>query len=166
MITDSDRWVRNTPTEIERYRSGPTLEAAGLSPLTLMMARNLPLPAAVRHGAWLTQTREAALATAPLAGLIAVRHRYDRPLALAAGRVWQRLHLSATLAGVAMQPLNQPMEVVDRDLKLRRGTAWEKRLAALTGGSDWQPTFSFRAGMPTRPGGRSPRRALTGVVLG
>lgn len=90
-----------------------------------------------------------------MTGLIAVRDRHDRSLAFAAGRVWQRLHLSATLASVAMQPLIQSMEVVDRDRQLGPGSAWEARLAALTGGSEWQPNFSFRAGMPTQPAARA-----------
>ena len=47
-----------------------------------------------------------------LTGLIAVSDRYDRKAMLAAGRVWQRLHLSATARGLAMQPLNQPIEMI------------------------------------------------------
>lgn len=166
MIADSDRWVRSTPAEIDRFRSGPTLETAGLSPMTLMMAKTLPLPAGAKHQAWFTQTRDAQVPSAPLTGFIAVRDRYDRPMALAAGRLWQRLHLSAILAGVAVQPLNQPMERVDRDRQLGRGTAWDRRLAALTGSADWRATFSFRAGMATHPAGPSPRRALDDVVAG
>lgn len=164
MIADSDRWVRSTAAEIEQFRSGPTLETAGLSPMTLMLAKTVPLPASTKHQAWLDQTRDGMLATAPLAGVIAVRDRYDRPMALAAGRLWQRLHLSATLAGVAMQPLNQPMEVVDRDRQLGRVSDWESRLGKLTGSPDWKPTFSFRAGMPSRAAGPSPRRRLADVI--
>jgi hypothetical protein len=166
MIADSDRWIRSTLAQIEKFRSGPTLETAGLSPMTLMMARTLPLPEATKHEAWLSQTRDAQLSTAPLTGFIAVRDRYDRPTALAAGRAWQRLHLAATLAGVAMQPLNQPMEMVDRDRQLGRGSAWEQRLARVIGSAEWQPTFSFRAGMPSRGAPPSPRRALGDVTVG
>ena len=39
----------------------------------------------------------------------------------AAGRVGQRLHLSAT-ARLAMQPLNQPIEMIDRERQSGRGT--------------------------------------------
>lgn len=165
MIADSDRWVRTTSAEIEKFRSGPTLETAGLSPLTLMLAKAVPVPAKTQHEAWLSQTRGAQLSTAPLTGFIAVRDRHDRSAALAAGRAWQRLHLAATLSGVALQPLNQPMEVVDRDHQLGRGAAWDHRLSHLTGSDDWQPTFSFRAGMPTHDAPASPRRALGDVVV-
>ena len=67
------------------------------------------------HAAWLNQTRDVQLASAPLTGLIAVSDRYDRKATLAAGRIWQRLHLSATARGLAMQPLNQPIEMIDRE---------------------------------------------------
>lgn len=164
MIADSDHWVRTTSAQVEKFRSGPTLEAAGLSPMTLMLARTIPLPAATQHQAWLNQTRRVQLATAPLTGFIAVRDRYDRPMALEVGRAWQRLNLNATLAGVALQPLNQPMEMVDRDRQLGRGDGWGQRLAGLTGSADWQPTFSFRAGMPTHAAPASPRRALKDVI--
>jgi hypothetical protein len=164
MIADSDHWLRSTPAQIERYRSGPTLETAGLSPLTRLMAQTLPLSASFKHEAWLDQTREAQVATAPMTGLIAVRDLYDRPSALAAGRLWQRIHLNATLAGVALQPLNQPMEMVDRERQLKQGSAWSDRMAALVGAAGWRPTFSFRAGMAPRPADASPRRALADAI--
>src|SRR5262249_15652168 len=41
MIGDSDRWFRASPSEIEKYRSGTTLEAAGLSSSALAIARIL-----------------------------------------------------------------------------------------------------------------------------
>jgi hypothetical protein len=165
MIADSDRWIRTTPAQIEKYRSGPTLETAGLSTMTLMLARTLPTPPKVQHDAWLSNTR-GQLATARLTGFLAVRDLYDRPGALAAGRAWQRLHLATTLAGVALQPLNQPMEAVDRDRQLGRGSAWAQRMAALVGEPGWRPTFSFRAGISTHRAPPSPRRALRDVLAG
>jgi len=165
MIADSDRWIRSDAAQVEKYRSGPTLETAGLSPATYLMAKTLPLPARFKHDAWVSQTRDSQVATAPLTGFIAARDRYDRPTALAVGRIWQRLHLAATLAGVAVQPLNQPMEMVDRERQLGRPPAWDHRLAAVTGAPDWQPTFSFRAGLSPHTAGASPRRALADAIV-
>jgi hypothetical protein len=166
MIGDSDRWFRGSASEIGKHRSGPSLDTAGLSPLALTAAKILLpiLPASTNHDAWLAQTRGTQLATAPIVGIIAVKARYDRPASLTAGRAWQRLHLSAARAGVAMQPLNQPMEMADRDNQLGRAPLWEQRLEELMGTPGWQPTFSFRAGIAMRAAPASARRDLHDVL--
>ncbi|HME85022.1 MAG TPA: hypothetical protein VKG91_10850 [Roseiarcus sp.] len=164
MIADSDRWFRSSRAEIDAHRDGPTLEAAGLSVFVLTYARLFPVSPETSHAAWLTNTRDAQLASAPVTGLIAVRDRYDRKATLAAGRLWQTLHLSATARGLALQPLNQPIEMIDRERQTGQGDQWAKRIARLTG-DDWQATFAFRAGYASRPAPPSPRRRLADVVL-
>jgi hypothetical protein len=163
MIADSDRWFRDSRQAIEQHRDGPTLEAAGLSALTLMFAQLFPVSAETSHQAWLSQTRDVQIATAPLVGFIAVRDRYDCVGTIAAGRLWQRLHLSATSHGVAMQPINQAVEMVDRESREGRGSLWASRLSQLTG-DDWQATFSFRAGFASKTAPASPRRRLADVL--
>jgi hypothetical protein len=162
MIADSDVWFRDSAQQVALHRDGPSLETAGLSPVRLALARILPLSPASAHDGWLTQTAMQ-LATAPLVGLIVVRDRYDRPAALAAGRLWQRLHLSATANGVALQPLNQPIEMIDRERQTGRGTAWADRVAGLTRDAGLA-TFAFRAGMPATAVPPSARRPLAAVV--
>jgi hypothetical protein len=163
MIGGSDRWFRSSRAEIDAHRDGPTLEAAGLSVFVLTYARLFAVSPETSHAAWLTNTRDTQLASAPLTGFIAVRDRYDRKSALAAGRAWQSLHLSATAEGLALQPLNQPIEMIDRERQTGQGTAWAKRIAGLTG-DDWQATFAFRAGYASRPAPPSPRRRLADVL--
>ncbi len=163
MIADSDRWFRASSREIDAHRDGPTLDAAGLSTLTLIFAHLFSVSAEASQRAWLEQTRDTQLPTAPVAGLIAVRDRYDRPGAIAAGRAWQRLHLDATSRGMAMQPLNQPIEMIDRKRQTGAGSDWARRVARLTG-DEWQATFAFRAGFSSSLAGPSPRRRLADVV--
>ena len=165
MIADSDRWFRDSSQAIDAHRDGPTLDAAGLPFLTLLFARMFTVSAETSHRAWLKQTREVQVPTAPMVGLIAVRDRYDRGNTIAAGRAWQRLHLNATTRGMAMQPLNQPIEMIDRERQLGRAPAWAVRMARLTG-DDWQATFSFRAGFATQSAPASPRRRLQDVLMG
>jgi hypothetical protein len=165
MIADSDRWFRATDAEIELNRDGPTLYCAGLSPLVLLGARLMPISAASAHRHWIDQTRDAQLGTNPVIGLITVKDLYDRDQALRGGRLWQRLHLQGTLLGLGMQPLNQLPECVDRELQLGKPAAFAKTLAGFCGDSQWQPTFAFRVGWPTRPAAASPRRALQSVVM-
>lgn len=165
MIEASQRWFRESPSDIAAHRDGLTYDTAGLSPFITVAAKLLPpLPAEETHQAWLRQTRDNQLPTAALTGLLAVRDRYDRPQALAAGRAWQRMQLAATSLGFAMQPINQPVETADREKQLGKEAKSETRLATLIGAPDWQPTFAFRAGTPTVAAPASPRRALKDVV--
>ena len=111
MIADSDRWFRASSREIDAHRDGPTLDAAGLSTLTLIFAHLFSVSAEASQARLArTDPRYHNSPTAPVAGLIAVRDRYDRPGAIAAGRAWQRLHLDATLArhgDAAAQPADR-----------------------------------------------------------
>ncbi|MBX3495889.1 MAG: hypothetical protein KF769_06585 [Parvibaculum sp.] len=166
MIEDSHHWFRDGPDEIAREKSGLTLDTVGLSPALLAVAKLLPaLPAEQSHGTWANQTRDTHVPTAPLLGLIATRDRYDRPQALAAGRLWQRLHLTGAAQGISMHPLNQPVETIDRERQLGREAKSEARLAGVTGDESWQPTFAFRAGYPTRVVRTSARRGVAEVVV-
>ena len=165
MVADSQRWFRHRRPDVERLRDGLTLDAAGLSPLVTAAAKILP-PASpeTSHRYWLDATRDVQVPTTPLFGLIATRELYERGLALRAGRLWQRLHLLATSRGLAAQPINQPVEMVDRERTLGRPPRWAATLAALTGAPEWKPTFAFRMGVPTRAAGPSPRRPVESVL--
>jgi len=94
-----------------------------------------------------------------------VRDRLDMRSAIEAGRAWQRLHLAATAEGLAAQPLNQPVERIDRDAMLGKPDGFGPALAKLAGLPGWEPTFVFRLGIPERAAGPSPRRALDEVML-
>ena len=166
MVHGSDRWFRHSWADIQRFRDGVTLDAAGLPPLTTAIAKLLPRPSAdTSHSYWLDATRDVHVATSPVFGLIAVRDLYGREQAMRAGRVWQRMHLWATNRGIAMQPLNQPVELVDRERDLNKEPHAAQVLADLTGDSAWKPTFAFRAGYPVREALASPRRPIEQVVV-
>ncbi|MBI1261375.1 MAG: hypothetical protein GC184_06595 [Rhizobiales bacterium] len=165
MVLDSDAWVRDSPDQIASEASGLTLDSVGLTPEFAAFVKMLPkLPAEQAHATWETQTEDSHVATAALFGFVAVRDRLDRAQSLAAGRVWQRMHLAATAAGIDMHPLNQPVETADRELELGNPLLSDARLNAITGDESWQPTFSFRAGYATRPAYPSPRRAVERVT--
>lgn len=166
MVHDSERWFRHSWSDIQQYRDGPTLDAAGLSPLMTGLAKLMPRPSAeANHQYWLDATRDIQVATAPAFGLIYVDDLYDRAQALKAGRVWQRLHLWAITQGLAMQPLNQPIERVDRELQLGIEPTFARRLVDLTGKRPNRPTFAFRIGYPIQNASPSPRRRLEQVMF-
>ncbi|MFP3944732.1 MAG: Acg family FMN-binding oxidoreductase [Alphaproteobacteria bacterium] len=167
MAHDSERWFRMTAAQARRHRDGITLEANGMHPAMLAIAKMMPAVSGEEaHKIWLRSTKDTHLATAPVTGFLAVRSLYDIPQTLDAGRLWQRVHLWAASKGIAMHPLNQPLEVADRELYLRREPDTGRTLEHLTGDPAWKPTFAFRAGYPKRAALPSPRRALRDVAVG
>ena len=85
--------------------------------------------------------------TASWFGMLLVRALHGRKQQIEAGRLWQRTQLELCLAGVASQPLNQMIEIVDRERQLGRADSTGRRLVAWSGES-WHPTFAFRFGSP------------------
>ena len=166
MIAASNAWFRLTPREIERHRDGPTIDSFGLPPLSLAAVKMLPKPEPEKtHRQWVAATRDVQLATAPLVGLIAVRDPYERATALRAGVFWQRLQLWATAQGLAMQPMNQFVQMIDRDRQLGRDQAFGAGLTEVLGDDRWRAILAFRAGYPAVAAVPSPRRGIEDLVL-
>ena len=165
MSADSARWFRSGRREIAARRDGVTLDAAGLSPAMTALAKMLPdMSAQTSDAYWLSMTRDVQVPSAPALGIVFVRDRLDMAGAIAAGRAWQRLQLAATAAGLAAQPLNQPVERTDRDAALGRPDPFGRALAQFAPEPGWQATFVFRLGYAERPAGPSPRRPLEEVL--
>jgi len=165
MSLDSYRWIRTGLEDIEKYRDGVTIDASGTGALLTAASKLLPdLGAAATDQYWLSATRDVHTATAPMFGMILVRDRLDMAQAIEAGRAWQRLHLAATARGLVAQPLNQPVEMVDREQMLGRTDTFKLALAKLARMDGWEPTFVFRIGYAEQEAPRSPRRALEDVT--
>ena len=164
MSAASAHWIRTGRRDIEKYRDGITLEAAGISPATIVLAKLAPdLGAATQDQTWLANTRDIQV-HAPVLGMILVKDRLDMAGAIAAGRAWERLHLTATAQGLSCQPLNQPVECVDRNAQLGRADSYQSALVKLASAPGWQPTFTFRLGYAEKPATPSPRRPLDDVM--
>ncbi|MBS0473072.1 MAG: hypothetical protein JSR60_18525 [Proteobacteria bacterium] len=164
MSAASARWIRAGRREIETHRDGVTIDAAGLSPTTVMFAKLMPdMGAATQDQYWLDNTKTTQV-HAPVLGAILVKDRLDMAGALNAGRAWQRLHLTATRLGLVCQPLNQPVECVDRNAELGRGDSYRKALMDLTRSGGFEATFVFRLGYAEKPAPLSPRRPLDDVI--
>ncbi|MGP1273962.1 MAG: hypothetical protein ACQRW7_00935 [Caulobacterales bacterium] len=162
MSHDGHVWFRGNAREIARHRDGVSVPTAGLSPVMSFMGQLLPEPDAASSGQyWLNSTR-GQLGTAGGFGVITIADAYDRAGQLAAGRLWQRLHLALTHEGLAAHPLNQLPELVDRDRQLGIDRGWRERLSALTT-SDGDIVFAFRYGRALRQVPRSARRPLEWV---
>jgi len=165
MLHDSEKWMRHSWAEMKKHRSGISVDSAGLPPLTTNIAKIMPPMSEETNGQyWLNGTRDVQVATANFFGLIVVKDLYDIEQSLQAGRLWQNMHLHATSLGIAMQPLNQPVELVDRERQLNQEPATALALAKIIGHTEWKPTFSFRAGYALTKAKSSPRRKLENVI--
>jgi hypothetical protein len=163
---DSARWFRLSWQQVQQHRDGVTLDAAGLSPGILAVAKMLPaMSVEDSDAAWLKATRDTHLATATGFGLLAVRNVRDNGQRIQGGRMWQRMHLWATANGIGMQPLNQLSERADREASLQIEPVFGDVLKELTGEPAWQALMPFRLGYPKREGRPSPRRAADEVLL-
>jgi hypothetical protein len=165
MSANSARWMRMGRRDIAAHRDGLTVDAFGLSPLMAATAKFMPdLDTKSADRYWLAMTRDTELATAPVLGVILVRDRLDMRTAIEAGRAWQRLHLAATAEGLAAQPLNQPVECIDRSAMIGQADTFGAAIIKLVAAPGWEPTFVFRLGVAERPANPSPRRALSEVL--
>ncbi len=163
--SDSFEWFRNNRDDIERHMDGLTLDCQGLSPLTLTMAKILPASSrSAGDRFWLTQTRTVHTRTAAAYGVITVADIDDPVQCLDGGRLAQRIHLAATMNGVAMQYMNQITDRIDRERTTETKATYDPLIAALLAEPGRQPLTAFRIGHPARPARRSPRRPLTAVT--
>jgi hypothetical protein len=161
MVNDSHNWMRTTDEAVQKFRDGPTLDAVGLPPVITVAAKVFPDPSPkAGHGMWRDATRDQHLATSPITGFLSIKSLYGKSDNIAAGRAWQRFHLMATIEGVSVQPMNQPIEWVDRQRQLNKPGTASKRLSELTKNEEWRPTFAFRMGYSGRAAPMSPRRAV------
>src|SRR5262249_51920267 len=151
MSMDSFRWIRTGRREVLAHRDGVTIDTSGTSRFMTIAGKVMPdLDATRTDRIWLEMTRDVHTATAPVLGMILVRDRLEMEQAIEAGRAWQRLHLAATTQGLAAQPLNQPVEMIDRNQMLERSDEFGAALRTLARADGWEPTFIFRLGYARR----------------
>lgn len=158
-------WMRSSQDEIRARRDGITVDASGATGFVRLLARVLPAPSpAVGDRYWLRAVRDVQVATAPAFGLLAAAQPDDRAQLVACGRAWQRMHLLATLRGIAMQPLNQLPERDARERVLGLEPRFGRVLADLTDDSRRRAVLMFRLGYGRRTALPSPRRAVDSVL--
>lgn len=165
MSAEAFSWFRDGRADIERFRDGLTLDGQGMSGPVLAMAKLLP--AQSREGAdafWVKAARATHTATARAYGIVRVDDTADRHARLAGGRLLERVHLAATVAGLSLQHMNQVTERIARDAALGAPDRFSERWARATGVGAGQSLLAFRVGYGTRPARPSPRRTLGDVV--
>ncbi len=165
MARDSAKWFRHSWDEVQKYKDGPYIDTAGVSLMMRALVKIMPPVAEeTENKYWLDATINT-LTSTPVMGLIAVRELYDRPQSMRAGQIWQRMHLWATTQGLSMQPVNQMLEVIDREKQLNKKQKTSVFLTKLTGDVTWKPTFAFRLGYSAMTALPSPRRPAEETIL-
>jgi hypothetical protein len=162
---DSGRWFRHDWQELQEKRDGITLDAQGNSAFITTMGKMLPTLSQEENDIYWLKALRTSLETAPVFGLIAIPNRRDLAGLLEAGQFYQRLNLWAVTAGLAMQPLNQIVERIDRELSLGRVSQFESDLHTLGAAPGWQIVMPFRVGYPTVEVLPAPRRSAEMVSI-
>jgi hypothetical protein len=170
-VVDDDRqshdgfaWFRGDDDAVQAHRDGLTLDAQGLGPLVLGAAKVLPMSTRSAGDAfWVKQTREVHTATAAAYGVVTATSPDDRATQLRTGRLLQRIHLTATSLGVALQHLNQITERIDAERVVGRPATFAPRFAELLPPGA-RPLVAFRVGRPERAARPSPRRLVSSVA--
>ena len=157
-------WYRSSWDEIQTKKDGITIDPSGQTPLIRALSKIVPVTQQQNNDGWLTGMRTIQIPTAAAFGAIVVRDPADRTSRLAAGRAWQRMHLSATTEGLALQPLCQVPERIDRETSAGLPADFTPAMAALPP-SGTHAIMTFRIGHPTMTALRSPRRPAPDVVL-
>ena len=170
IIADEDQarddysWYRQDWDEIQRKRDGITLDTAGLSePLRVAIRALPPADRTTLGNGWVDATRTRHVATAAAFGLVLVRDRADQRQRIVGGRLFERVHLSATTRGLAIQPLNQLNERADRERSAHLPPAFSSSLVTLAP-EGWDPVMAFRIGHPTTTPHAAPRRVAEQVI--
>jgi nitroreductase len=162
--SDGFAWFRSSNDEIQRYRDGLVLDGQGLSPLVLAAAKLLPASSRTEGDRfWVDQTRTVHTATAAAYGVLTATRPDDRRTQLDAGRLLQRIHLTATTHGVALQHMNQVTERIDREAATGAAPTFAARFAALLPPGQ-RPLLTFRVGYPVRAARPTPRRGAVEVT--
>lgn len=161
---DSLAWFRGTFDAIKRHRDGRTLDAQGVSPRILSVAKALPASSrAAGDRCSVDRTPTVPAKTATAYGIVTAGDPYDRATQLVAGRLLQRIHLTARGQGIALQPMNQITERIDRERAARARATFGPRFAELLPPGT-APLVTFRVGHPTREPRPSRRRPVAAVT--
>ena len=162
---DDYRWYRSDWHDIQRHKDGITIDPSGQSPFIRAVSKLVPTSRKQNNDGWLSGTRDTQLPTAAAFGALVVRDPHDPVQRLQVGRIWQRIHLTASAAGLGMQPLCQIPERVDRETSAALPPDVTDAVAKLLPAGT-HAIMTFRIGHPTTTALLSPRRPADDVVRG
>lgn len=161
----SFEWVRSDWQELQEKKDGVSIDTTGAGPMMRAGAKMLPGLTRETGDEYFLAAMNNLKNVTDRVGIIGVQDPGNNVQRIQGGRFWQALHLWATTSGLAMQPVNQILERVDRAHSQGRQTELETGLQALISDPQWQPLMPFRMGNPLQKTYPSPRRPLKDVLV-
>ena len=157
-------WFRHDWDDVQARKDGLTVDTLGIPGPLRVAAKMLPTFSRQQlDSGWLRNTRRTQVPTAAAFGILTVSDSRDNRLRVQGGRAFQRLHLKATVDGVALQPMSQLTERIDREASRGGESRFRRPLHESLGGRE--ALMVFRLGYPIHGAPVSPRRPVRDVVL-
>lgn len=164
MNNASHHWWRQTEEAIDVHRDGLTADAAGIGATLRFFTKSGSNPSAEKAGKyWLKNTEETQTYCSAF-GVLSTRDRNSRREQILCGQTLQRIYLFATQNGLAVQPLNQMPERMDREILQGLNPEFGNRLSAFVDDEMWHPQVVFRIGYAWDNAFKSPRRPIEWVM--
>lgn len=160
---DEFSWYRTTWQETQSRKDGITIDPAGQSPLIRVVAKVFGTTREQNGQGWVRSTRDTQVPTAAAYGILVLPDPFDPAQRIRTGRLWQRMHLWATAAGLAVQPMNQVPERIDREGTTGQAPEFTDAMAQLLP-DERRMVMAFRIGHPTADPLLSPRRPAAEVL--
>lgn len=158
-------WGRMKWDEVQLYRDGVTIDSFPISPAFRAVTKILPPLSRETADKYFLDAMRGLYDTTDTFGVIVVRNNGDNTQRVLGGRVWQRMHLLGTTQGLAMAPVNQIPERIDREDSIGSKLYFGQKLKGLIAPNDWQALMPFRVGHPTIDTLASPRRSVKDVLI-
>lgn len=161
----SYNWGRMKWDEVQRYRDGVTIDSFPISATFRAVTKILPFLSRETADKYFLDAMKVLYDTTDTFGVIVVRSSRDNAQRAQGGRIWQRMHLWGTTQGLAMAPVNQIPERIDREDSIGSNPYFGQKLQELIADQNWQPLMPFRVGYPTIEALASPRRSVKDMLI-
>jgi len=158
-------WGRMKWDEVQHYRDGVTIDSFPISPAFRAVTKILPTLSRETADKYFLDAMKGLYDTTDTFGVIVVRNNRDNAQRVLGGRVWQKMHLLGTTLGLAMAPVNQIPERIDREDSIGSKPYFGQKLQELIAFNGGQALMPFRVGHPTIDALTSPRRSAMDVLI-
>ena len=161
----SYQWLRENWQDLQEKKDGVSIDTTGISSGMRAIAKMMPPIARESGDQYFYEAMRSLKNVTDRVGIIVVRNNSDNTQRIQGGRYWQRMHLWGTTKELAMQPVNQIPERIDRAMSLGETSVFESPFQALIDQPEWQVLMPFRIGNPMQEALPSPRRHVHSVIV-